>query len=61
MTAGEIAREGYDRKIVEKVVRMVDLAEYKRKQAAPVLKMTARAFGQGRRMPIAQRYRHEGE
>jgi hypothetical protein len=36
---------------------MVDAAEYKRKQAAPVLKATARAFGTGRRMPIAQRYR----
>jgi NAD+ synthase (glutamine-hydrolysing) len=61
MTAGAIAREGYDREVVQNVVRMVDLAEYKRKQAAPVLKVTARAFGQGRRMPIAQRYRHEGE
>ena len=38
------------------VVRMVDTAEYKRKQAAPVLKVTARAFGTGRRMPIAQKY-----
>jgi hypothetical protein len=35
---------------------MVDAAEYKRKQAAPVLKVTPRAFGTGRRMPIAQRY-----
>ena len=35
---------------------MVDLAEFKRKQAAPVLKLTGRAFGTGRRMPIAQRY-----
>jgi hypothetical protein len=35
---------------------MVDGAEYKRQQAAPVLKVTSRAFGFGRRMPIAQRY-----
>lgn len=60
MTAGAIAREGYNLEVIRRVVSMVDLAEYKRKQAAPVLKMTARAFGQGRRMPIAQRYRHEG-
>jgi len=37
-------------------VRMVDANEYKRQQAAPVIKVTTRAFGAGRRMPIAQRY-----
>ncbi len=41
---------------VLRVVRMIDLNEYKRKQAAPGLKVTGRAFGFGRRMPIAQRY-----
>jgi len=57
LTAEQIVAEGYDAATVTSVVRMVDLSEYKRKQAAPVLKVTARAFGSGRRMPIAQRYR----
>jgi hypothetical protein len=39
-----------------RIVRLIDLNEYKRKQAAPGLKITGRAFGFGRRMPIAQRY-----
>ena len=55
--AGEIIRMGFDRDVVAQTVRMVDASEYKRKQAAPVLKVTGRAFGFGRRMPIAQRYR----
>jgi len=41
---------------VNQVIRMVDRNEYKRKQAAPGLKVTSRAFGSGRRMPIAQNY-----
>jgi len=56
LTAEQIISEGFDAEVVSRVVRMVDLAEYKRKQAAPVLKVTARAFGSGRRMPIAQRF-----
>jgi len=56
-TSEQIIAEGFDAQTVNRVVRMVDAAEYKRKQAAPVLKATARAFGTGRRMPIAQRYR----
>jgi len=55
-TAEQIVADGFDAEVVHRVVRMVDAAEYKRKQAAPVLKATARAFGTGRRMPIAQRY-----
>ena len=47
---------GYDRATVEKIVKLVDRSEYKRRQAAPGLKVTSRAFGFGRRMPIAQRY-----
>jgi NAD+ synthetase len=58
-TAEQIVREGFDPQTVERIVRMVDAAEYKRKQAAPVLKVTPRAFGTGRRMPIAQRFRQE--
>ncbi|MCF7957681.1 MAG: NAD+ synthase [Phycisphaerae bacterium] len=53
---GEIVAAGYDAKIVLQVARLVDRNEYKRKQAAPGLKVTSRAFGFGRRMPIAQNY-----
>jgi hypothetical protein len=38
------------------VVRLIDRSEYKRRQAAPGLKVTSRAFGLGRRIPIAQRF-----
>lgn len=51
-----ITQTGIEAETVYKTVRMIDLNEYKRKQAAPGLKITGRAFGMGRRMPIAQRY-----
>ena len=47
---------GFSEQVLGQVVRMVDRNEYKRKQAAPVLKVTSRAFGFGRRMPIVARY-----
>lgn len=53
----EIVSEGYDEDIVRDVIRKVNNAEYKRKQAAPGLKVTTKAFGVGRRMPIAQKFR----
>ena len=52
----EIAARGFDAETVRWVSRKVDFNEYKREQAAPGLKVTSRAFGMGRRMPIAQRY-----
>ena len=56
-SAGQIIIEtGIDAEVVLRMVRLIDLNEYKRKQAAPGLKVTGRAFGFGRRMPIAQRY-----
>ena len=55
-SAVEIIAEGFDPAIVTKIIKMTDRAEYKRRQAAPGLKVTSRAFGFGRRMPIAQRY-----
>jgi NAD+ synthase (glutamine-hydrolysing) len=55
-TAEQIIAEGFDPQTVRRVVGMVDAAEFKRRQASPVLKVTSRAFGSGRRMPIAQRY-----
>ena len=54
---GEIAREGFDDAIVRKVVEMVDRSEYKRRQAPPGVKITARAFGKDRRLPITNRFR----
>ena len=47
---------GFDEETVRRIVRLVDLNEYKRKQAAPGLKTTPIAFGVGRRMPIVQKY-----
>lgn len=52
----EIVEMGYPKDLVLKVIKMVERAEYKRKQAAPGLKVTSKAFGFGRRMPIAQRW-----
>ncbi len=46
-----------DEKVVMKVLRMVDLSEYKRKQAAPALRVSSKAFGYGRRYPIVQGWR----
>jgi NAD+ synthetase len=56
LSARDIIARGFDEKTVRWVQRRVDLNEYKREQAAPGLKVTSRAFGMGRRMPIAQRY-----
>ena len=53
----EIIAAGVAEADVRRVVRLIDLSEYKRRQAAPGLKVTTKAFGVGRRMPIAQRYR----
>lgn len=50
--AGRIASEGFDKELVEKVVRMVNMSEYKRYQSPPVLRVSSKAFGNGRRMPI---------
>lgn len=56
LSAAEIIRRGYDEATVRWIQRKVDLNEYKRAQAVPGLKVTSRAFGSGRRMPIAQRF-----
>jgi NAD+ synthase (glutamine-hydrolysing) len=56
LSARDIMTHGFDEKTVRWVQRRVDLNEYKREQAAPGLKVTSRAFGIGRRMPIAQKY-----
>lgn len=56
MSGRDIIAHGFDEKTVRWVQRRVDINEYKREQAAPGLKVTSRAFGVGRRMPIAQHY-----
>ena len=56
-SAQEIISRGFDEATVHWILRRVAVNEYKRAQAAPGLKVTSRAFGIGRRMPIAQRYR----
>jgi NAD+ synthase (glutamine-hydrolysing) len=53
----EIAAAGDDPDLVERVVQLIDRAEYKRRQAAPGIKITPKAFGRDRRMPITNRYR----
>ena len=55
-TAPEIIGEGFDPPTVQRVIKLIDRSEYKRRQAATGLKVTSRAFGFGRRMPIAQNY-----
>jgi NH3-dependent NAD+ synthetase len=54
-TAEEIVEAGFDEATVTRVLHLVRVAEFKRKQAAPGLKVTDRAFGTGWRMPIAAR------
>lgn len=55
-SAEQIAdQRGYDIKVVRDVIRMIERSEYKRQQAAPGLKVTPKAFGMGRRFPIAQK------
>jgi NAD+ synthase (glutamine-hydrolysing) len=53
----EIEELGFDEEVVRKVARMVDINEYKRRQAPPGIKITRKAFGKDRRMPITNRYR----
>jgi NAD+ synthase (glutamine-hydrolysing) len=55
-SGAEIAVAGFDEATVRKVIRLIDLNEYKRRQAAPGLRVTTKAFGVGRRIPIAQKF-----
>jgi NAD+ synthase len=56
-----IVDAGFDREMVMKVDRMLNIAEYKRRQAAPGVKVTLRNFGRDRRYPITNRFRDPGE
>ena len=53
----QLIRRGLPESVVDKVIELVDRAEYKRRQAPPGIKITPRAFGRDRRMPITNRYR----
>jgi NAD+ synthetase len=55
----EIIARGFDAAVVNDVINKVTFSEYKRRQAAPGLKVSPRAFGIGRRIPIAQKFRME--
>lgn len=52
-TVDECVARGYQRELVERLERLIRISEYKRRQAAPGIRITARAFGIGRRLPIA--------
>ena len=60
MSVADITALGFERRIVQDVVRRVRINEYKRKQAPLGLKVSSKAFGYGRRYPTAQNYRDEG-
>jgi NAD+ synthase (glutamine-hydrolysing) len=52
----EIIEMGFDEKLVKRILRLVNINEFKRHQTAPVLRVTSKAFGMGRRMPIVGKY-----
>ncbi|MGZ4706728.1 MAG: NAD(+) synthase, partial [Acidimicrobiales bacterium] len=56
-TAGELVEAGFDPALVQRIVRLIDLAEYKRRQTPPGVRVTTKAFGRDRRLPITNRYR----
>jgi NAD+ synthase (glutamine-hydrolysing) len=58
-SVAEVAGAGFDHEIVTRVARLVDGAEYKRRQSPPGVRITAKAFGKDRRMPITNRYRDQ--
>jgi len=52
----EIAKKGFDKNLVRKIIHLVNINEYKRYQAPPILRISTKAFGAGRRMPLVARY-----
>ena len=52
----ELIEKGFDETLVKRVLRMVNINEFKREQAAPVLRVSTKGFGMGRRMPIVGKY-----
>ncbi|MEV1289297.1 NAD+ synthase [Micromonospora sp. NPDC049679] len=60
MGRDDLVAAGHDAQLVDRVLRMVDLAEYKRRQSAPGTKISIKAFGRDRRLPITNRWRERG-
>jgi len=56
-SADRITGEGYDAATVERIIKLVRTSEFKRKQTPPILRVSSKAFGSGRRIPIISRYR----
>jgi NAD+ synthase (glutamine-hydrolysing) len=56
LSAAEIEAEGFDRATVDRVIALVDRSEYKRRQAPPGIRVSAKAFGKDRRLPITNRW-----
>ncbi len=56
-TAADLIEEGFDRDTSIRIARLVDIAEFKRQQTPPGTRITKRAFGKDRRMPITNLYR----
>ena len=54
--AESIIASGHDKETVDRIIRLINLNEYKRRQAAPGIKITSKAFGVGRRIPVAKRF-----
>ena len=55
--AARIIRAGYDPETVDRVIKMVDMSEYKRRQSPPGIRRTPKAFGKDRRVPITNKYK----
>ena len=53
---GELVQEGFDKEMVKRVLKLVNTSEYKRYQTPPILRVSPKAFGTGRRMPIVGKY-----
>jgi NAD+ synthase (glutamine-hydrolysing) len=56
-TAAELIAEGHDPEVVRRIARLIDVAEYKRRQFPPGVRITTKAFGKDRRLPITNGYR----
>ena len=56
-TFNDLVAAGFDETDVRRIIRLIDRNEYKRRQSPPGVKITQRAFGRDRRLPLAQRYR----
>ena len=57
LTIQEIVAKGFDEQLVRRIARLVDASEYKRRQAPPGVRVSTKAFGKDRRMPITNLFR----